>query len=218
MSGLSPGAADPVDERDAGVTLVEQLVAMSIFLVVAAVFMTGLVSMTTSTSRTQNTADSGDAVRAAFLSMDRQVRYADAVNRPGRGASGDWYVEFRTPVTTAAASATCTQWRYDTTGGQLLMRTWNDDSTPGGSWTFLATVTKAPAAPPFTTSPATATQPFQRLAVDLRSGRGSGASAGGAQVQTSFTARNSSAASPSNRDADGDGRSDTPVCLAGTRS
>lgn len=211
---------------DDGVTLVEQLVAMSIFMVVVGLFMSALVTMTSGTSRTQNTADSGDSVRAAFLRMDRQVRYATDINQAGRGASGDWYVEFRSPQqstsTTAARSdvpaGLCTQWRYGVAEGHLDMRTWTDGSVPPSSWTTVATRLQPPAAAPFSVALTSDSQPFQRLSVHLVAARGTGGAAGSAEIETTFVARNSSPASTTNVDSNHDGVTDSPVCSAGGRA
>lgn len=220
----APGGLDP--RGDDGVTLVEQLVAMSIFVVVVSLFMSGLVSMTSGTSRTQNTAESGDSVRAAFLRMDRQVRYASDINQAGTGASGDWYVEFRSPQQSTSTTSTrsdvpaglCTQWRYGATGGHLDMRTWTDGTTPTSSWTPVATGLQRPATPPFSVALTTDGQPFQRLGVHLVASRGAGAAEGSAEIETTFVARNSSPASVTNVDGNHDGVTDSPVCTAGSRA
>ena len=99
---------------DAGISIVELLIAMAIFVTVIVVFMAGVVVMTKNTVRSQVTIDAGDDVRRVFQVIDKQVRYADAINRPGAGGGGRMYVEFRTPATVAASGVTtCTQWRWD---------------------------------------------------------------------------------------------------------
>lgn len=203
---------------DDGTTLVEQVVAMGVFTVLVALFMSAVVSMTGSTSRTQNRSDAADAVRAAFLQMDRQVRYASSVNLAGTGPSGDWYVEFRSPRRTVMNEYTCTQWRYDVVGGSLLMRSWTDGTTPTTTWSRVAPAAKRPGTPPFVVQQATPGQPFQQLRVRVTADSGRGATAGSASIDTTFVARNSSTSSPSNADADGNKLSDTPVCALGARS
>lgn len=197
---------------DAGVTLVETLVAMGIFSVVLTIFMAAVLSMTASTSRVNNTADAGDGVRAAFLRLDRQVRYADAINQPVQSASGSWYVEFRTSQRVNAQPTQCTQWRYDPATQSLQFRTWTDGTAPAADFRTVTTrVLPATGSPsPFTVARADADHLNQKLTILLRAGAGAGASAGQASMTTSFVARNSSTTSPSNT-------TGTSVCTQATR-
>ena len=67
---------------ESGMTLVELLVAMGIFSLVLAVFGAGVVSMTKSTARVSATSDVTNEARRAFSLLDKQVRYATAINSP----------------------------------------------------------------------------------------------------------------------------------------
>lgn len=185
---------------DAGMTLVETLVAMSIFSVVLTIFMAAVISMTTSTSRVNATTDAGDGVRAAFLKLDRQVRYADAINQPVRTAAGSWYVEFRTSQRANGQPNLCTQWRFDASAQLLQFRSWNDGQVPPSTFRTITTEVFPPDAstPMFSVALADATHANQQLTVRVSSGSGSGAYAGSASMETSFVARNSSTGSPSN--------------------
>lgn len=200
------------DRGDAGVTLVETLVAMGIFSVVMSIFMAAVISMVGSTGRVNNTADASDGVRAAFLRLDRQVRYADALNQPVLSASGNWYVEFRTSQRANGQPTLCTQWRYDPAARVLQYRTWNDGSTPTSTFRTVTTRVRpvAAGASPFTVQKASADYLNQKLTVVVASGAGAGPSAGRASMQTSFVARNSSLSSPSNT-------TGTSVCPQATR-
>lgn len=199
---------------ESGTTLIEMLVAMGIFTIVVTVFMGGLVGMTQSTARSQSVSDSADAVRKAFQRMDKQVRYASAINRPGAGASGARYVEFRTTAVPAGKSPFCTQWRYDPTTAQLQVRTWDDvPSAPVSAWSTIVTSARNDLTLtdnlPFAFTPADATYTRQSLTVTLDVGYGTQA---GSQMSSTFVARNSSSESLSNTDSEPDGDSDTPVC------
>jgi prepilin-type N-terminal cleavage/methylation domain-containing protein len=194
-------ASDEDGARDQGVTLVETLVAMSIFSVVLTIFMAAVLSMTTSTGRVNATTDAGDGVRAAFLKLDRQVRYADAINQPVQTSAGRWYVEFRTSQRANGQPTLCTQWRYDPTVQEMQVRTWNDGQVPAATFRTITTDVLPPqpsGSSPFTVALADGDHANQKLAVALTAGSGTGAYAGRASMQTSFVARNSSTASPSN--------------------
>ena len=204
--------------REAGFTLVELLVAMGVFAVLMTLALTAVVGMTRVTTRVQNVGDASDRLRQAFLTLDRQARYADAVNFPG-ASGGAWWVEMHTPATDAAA-ARCTQWRYTPTTHRLEQRSWADGSLPtAGTWRTVADRMLGDAQP-FALVPADATYVHQELRVRLRAGSSDSAAGGRSGLDTRFVARNSTASSPGNADSNGDGVSDAPVCgpLATVRS
>ncbi|MBO1750453.1 prepilin-type N-terminal cleavage/methylation domain-containing protein [Actinotalea sp. BY-33] len=186
--------------RDEGMTLIELLVSMGIFTVVLAVFFGGLITMTRSTSRAQDITAAGDSVRRAFQTMDRQIRYASAVNLPGVGASGAHYVEFRTEAQPNGLAPLCTQWRVDPTNRVLQQRTWRETpSATRSSWSTVATEIRNDLTthPPFTLYPVGGGRSRQQLAVSLDAGLGEGGDDAqpGADISTVFVARNSGAAS-----------------------
>lgn len=204
---------------DAGMTLVELIVSIGIFTIVVSVFMAGVVIMTNNTVRSDVTAQSGDSVRLVFQRLDRKVRYAEAINLPGAGAGGARYVEFRTSARSSGSGvATCTQWRWDPTTRLVQQRTWNDVSgavAPG--WSTLVTDVLPDSDTsgrgyPFEVLLADDVTPHQRLVLRLTVGSENADVT--VDSETSFVARNSTSTSLSNADEDGDGVSDTPVCLA----
>lgn len=205
---------------DEGLTLIELLVAMGIFTVVLAVFMSGVVAMTSSTVRAQDVTDSGDSLRRAFQTLDKQIRYASSINSAGTGASGAHYVEFLTTAVPAGEAPVCTQWRFSPSARELAYRTWRDSpSASRTDWRVVShdvrnATSGADARPPFRLDFARDARVRQQLVVSLDVGRGeAGADAlTGADVETVFVARNSSFESPSNADATVDGISDTFVC------
>lgn len=203
--------------NDAGMSLVELLVAMVIFCVVTVVFLSGVVAMSKTTARAQGVSDSTTSARRALDRFDKQVRYANAVNSPGFGAAGStgpFYVEYLAPARAAPGAPFCAQWRYDPTARTIALRTWTDSATPSPSaWSVVATnVRNAATNPPFVLTFAGAGLLSQQLTVTLDIGP---ASRPGAQVSTTYVARNTSADTQSNLDANGDLVSDSPVCRAG---
>ena len=205
------------DEREDGLTLIELLVSMGIFTIVIAVFMAGVVSMTRSTTHSQEVTDAGNAVRRAFQTMDKQIRYASAINFPGVApVSGNHYVEFRTESQPNGLAPLCTQWRLNVATKELQSRTWRDPGTTRTAWVTMATnvrnkLTAPGSQPPFVLKPAGGNLVRQQLAVTVVSGRGT--SPIGADTSTVFVARNSSKNSLSNADLVAPvGVSDFPVC------
>lgn len=208
--------------RDAGTTLMELIVSMGIFTVLIAVIMGGVLMMTGSTVRADVTVAASDGLRTAFQRLDRQVRYAEAVNFPGAGTAGRRYVEFRVSATVSATGkASCTQWRWDPTSGTLDRRSWEDRA--GVVVPAFATVMSDVQGPvpgdadpyPFQLLKATSDNPRQRLVVRLRAG--DPAITSPVEQRTVFVARNSSTNSLTNGDTVVAGVSDIPVCMAGGR-
>jgi hypothetical protein len=200
-------------------TLIELVVAMSIFLIFVALILGTTVTLAQSASRAQLVAESSNATVTVFGALDRQTRYADSINFPGAGASGARYVEFRTPgASSASGVTTCTQWRFVPSLARIESRTWNDltGAVPSAWATKLSNVVDDGTNYPFSLIPAVVSVgSMQQLVVKLHSGNGD--LDVGAAVSTSFTARNSSSSSPSNADANNDGVSDVRICLAGDR-
>ncbi|MBO3085546.1 PulJ/GspJ family protein [Cellulomonas fengjieae] len=201
------------DERDSGITTIELIVAMGIFVSVVAIFLSGVVVMTNNAVRSTVTVNAGDRARLVLQRFDKQVRYADAVNLPGAGGGGRQYIEFRTPATVAKSGVTtCTQWRWDPATGVVAMRSWADGA--GSLPSFVGVTTDladaATAGYPFSVELASPLHPRQEVTVSLLF---RGAEAAEVSSASSFVARNSSVESPSNIDgAPADGVSDNPVC------
>lgn len=114
-------------DREAGFTLIELMVAMAIFTILVAILLLAVSQLARGTVRVQVTAQSTTEVLLVFQNLDRQIRYADALNAPGSGVSGDRYIEFRTPAASAPSGlTTCTQWRLHKDDGTIQSRQWTD--------------------------------------------------------------------------------------------
>lgn len=181
-------------QDDAGVTLVELLVSMSVFTLLLALVMTAVVSMSRSAVKVGNTADASDSLRLAFETMDRQVRYADAVNAPSSDATSTSVV-FRVSAQAPGTPPQCTQWRLrgavGAAGAVLETRTWADGATPGTTWrTVAGRLVRTDAPAPFTLPAPAPGDLHQSIGVRLTASRGSGATQATASVGTVFIARN----------------------------
>ena len=204
---------DATDE--AGLSLIELVVAMSIFTIVLSIYFSALISMSHTTVRAQDSVNASDALRATFNVLDHQVRYATSINSPGQGVSGAWYVEVEATDLPEGQPPQCNQWRLDPATNVLSYRTWDEDGTSlatawrGVSWN----VKSLSGGSPFTFVPASGAILRQSLTVSLKVDSVSTAQV--AKQETTFIARNSSWKSTSNLDLNSDGVSDTPVCMAG---
>ena len=207
-------------QGDAGLSLVELIVSMGIFTIIVSVFLAGVVVMTKNTTRAQAVGDSGDAVRKVFQRLDKDVRYAAAINGAGAGSPGTYYVEYLITAVDPGLKPLCTQWRYTASTRLLEVRTWRDVPSPAvSSWRTMATNVRndltTVAQRPFAFTPAGPMYQRQQLRVFLDVSPGATGATGrkGAQLDSVFVARNSSSSSQSNRDdTPADGLSDNPVC------
>ncbi|MBM2618924.1 prepilin-type N-terminal cleavage/methylation domain-containing protein [Actinoplanes sp. LDG1-06] len=180
-------AKDP-PARDAGVTLVEVMVAMGVTSVVMAMVTTAVVQMYRFTNRNEVLSNEMVQLQTTFQQLDRSVRYAYAISQPSTAAttSGGWYVEW-TSIT--GTTQFCNQLRLNTTSGVMQQRRRPD----GGSLSAWVTVASSlGATQPFTLQPAsTSGYPHQRLIVDVTVGAPSTSSQAPRRSTFSFTALNS---------------------------
>lgn len=207
---------------DAGFSLIELMVAMSIFTIFIALILGTTIALAQAASRTQSIGQASNSTLAVFSTMDRQARYADSINFPGVAFDGNRYVEFRTPATsTASGEVMCTQWRFLVGEGRIESRQWADvTGATATAWsTRVTNVIDDGANYPFTLIPAEGLSgsSMQRFVVTVHAGNAS--MDAGSTMSTTFVARNSSIASPSNTDSVQPGVSNNPVCLtSGDRS
>jgi prepilin-type N-terminal cleavage/methylation domain-containing protein len=212
----SPGAQGG---SDAGFSLVEVMVTMAVMAVVMVLFTAAILQA----YRTSTTAESISAAQSqlhrAFQRFDKELRYASWIAQPGQVGTA-WYVEFA-----AADGAQCRQLRFETSPsirpdnatdgrGVLQLISWRSDTPPatGTSGQTVASqlLTDGVAAPferqaagtsPFA-GPSSGpvgtgfTTDFDRLRIRLttRIGRST------AQVDTTFTALNTSRDTPAVND------------------
>ena len=202
-----------VDRRhDDGYTLIELTISMFVFSILAAVVLTSLIGLSRATSDAQARSTSASGIVSVTQNLDRQVRYADSINLPGAGTAGRRYIEFRTPASSTVDNlAQCTQWRFLPAEGRIESRTWREGTAPTASWSTRMTevVNRAVTTYPFQMVPA---NPSGSLVQRLRITIEAGSARTGSESSLAFVARNSSVLSPSNIDANADGRSDSPVC------
>jgi len=204
------------DRSSAGFSLIELIVAMSIFTIFTAVFLAAVVGLTRGTTQARVTAEATSGVLLVFQNIDRQVRYADAINFPGQSpATGYRYIEFRTPAASMPTNVTtCNQWRYLPDLNRIESRFWVDapGAVPSAWSTKLTTAVSAPGVTyPFEMIPAVGTAK-QQLKLTLTAGSSTvGATS---MISTTYVARNSKN-SLTNAVGAG-GQSATPVCRTPT--
>jgi type II secretory pathway pseudopilin PulG len=131
-------------DRDAGVTLIEQLMAMLVFVIVGAIVTTSIVALLKNQQRVSAQTGNLNTARKIEETLDYEARYADKVTAPGLGSTGDSYIEWQVE-NSAAQPDQCTQWRFvpGSPSGIVQKRTWDESFSGSGvtlltSWTTLA--------------------------------------------------------------------------------
>jgi len=205
---------------DAGVTLIETVVAMTVMAVFMTIFTSGIVQM----FRVANRADAVFAVQAqvtvAFIHVDREIRYAVGITEPASVTGGgyqDTYVEY---LTVEAGGVRCTELRLRVPAGQsgpvdqqrgvLQHRGWYTTAGPGSApWTTLAT--NVASALPFAHGTVDDSYNFQRLTLSLTAYPNATGTAAARTTTMTFTDLNSRL----DLNAEPDPATDPALCLAG---
>jgi prepilin-type N-terminal cleavage/methylation domain-containing protein len=186
--------------EDAGLTLVEVMVAMGVMSVVMVVATAAIAQIYQSVNESEDSAEAQAQVTRAFARLDQEIRYARAISTPAV-LGGDYYVEYLMSVDNVD---TCVELRLRTSTNELQRRQWTKNANPliPTSWTTLAAVVTSGA--PFTTIAADRVTltgfRFQRLRLTvsavLGGGSGGGSSTSGGstrQTDVTFTALNATA-------------------------
>jgi type II secretory pathway component PulJ len=195
---------------DAGITLIEVVVSLTIMSITMAIFTTGIVSIFRAQNKTESASTAQTRVNLAFLRLDKQLRYASDISSPGQYNS-NWRVEY---LLTNAGTAECIQLQLDVASGELQQRSWDQGTiSTRTAWTRLAADVSAPVAPddtrPFVLVPADATSALERLEVRLIATSGAGAALTKAKTDVTFTAMNTTVGSTTSSS------SSTDVCAEG---
>lgn len=196
--------------REGGYTLIEVIVAISVFMIFLTMFVTGVVKLTRTTYAAAERSESSSSLSVLYQAIDPKVRYAQYINTPGKTGS-TVYVEMFVPSTATSDTFNhCTQLRYDPTAGTIAMRNWswmptNSSDVHRGpnsaglktneAWQVKASgvlpgITSDSATYPFELVPPGDGVPYQRLQLNVRIGSEGYQSETGPS-KTVYVARNS---------------------------
>jgi prepilin-type N-terminal cleavage/methylation domain-containing protein len=199
------------DADDAGFSLIEVMVTMTVMSIVMVIFTGAILQIYRTTKATESLTTAQTQLRLAFQKFDRELRYASWVAEPGRFGTA-WYVEFAGPVGSGCQQLrleTAPAGREDSSGsGVLQLLQWTPGSPPPAGepgQTIASQILTTGVDPffdrqvidelPYASASADAvgtefTADFQRLRIRLTTK----VAAGTAQIDTTFTALNSSRA------------------------
>lgn len=174
---------------DAGVSLLEVMVAMTLMMVFMAMFLSSIVQIFGAANRTEAVATAQGGANIAFARLDKELRYAAGISAPARVGGGDWYVEY---LTINTGTPVCAELRLNTATAQLQRRSWlRDTGVPQtDDWRPLASDVTSDT--PFEFFAPDATNSFQRLRINLVVTVGLGANSGSTQTDVTFSALNTS--------------------------
>ena len=166
---------------DAGFTLMDTMVAMTVMTIVMAVFTTSVLQMYRTANNVDAKAITQTQISTAMQRLDRQIRYAKGISEPYTIA-GITYVDM---LAVQQTKRQCIQLRV--AAGVLSQRTWTYLANPLDLTGWTAVAYGITTASPFDYLPPTDTLGHQQLTVTLGGGTGSGTDAN----TVTFTALNS---------------------------
>lgn len=151
----------PVRGDDRGTTLMELLISMVIMTIFLGLFAAGVLGMSAAARRQSASITAQQQTREAFLQLDKQIRYAEAITTPSTVAGNQW-IEWQVPdptipIATSASQSRCFQWKASATSGTLMYRSWIVPTTGTvsvPSWRTVASGLVITNQPVFTTSDA----------------------------------------------------------------
>lgn len=173
---------------DAGITLIEVVVAMSILSIFLAIFTGAVTQMYRAANRTEAVAGTQSQLHVAFLRLDKEIRYAAGISTPA-AVGGDQYVEF---LTTNTGTPRCTQLRLRTVDEQIQRRTWTQGASPLAPSAWIPLASGVTSTQPFTFVAADTTFNFQRLRLRLTASSAPGGAGTARATDVTFTALNTS--------------------------
>jgi type II secretory pathway pseudopilin PulG len=186
--------------NDAGVSLIELIVSMGIFVSIMGIITAAVMSMMGQTRKELGQSDNLDSARKIIQNLDQSVRYANAVTTPGTGTDGAYYVEYRTGNT--GQQQTCWQWRYVPSTSLVQVRHWlppvaGVGSTSPTAWVLEGTGISLVGATPIwsiTPNPPVPDNVHQELIVSFNASHGAPVTSQANQV--TLTAINTASSSP----------------------
>jgi prepilin-type N-terminal cleavage/methylation domain-containing protein len=118
---------------DAGFTLSELMISMTIMGIVTVISATGFLQMFRTTDLAETAALTQTATLASFSKLDRDVRYAARINVPYQQANGDWSVDYVIPA--ADGTPQCVRLTLPSAGGSLTRLQWPQSAASPAGYT-----------------------------------------------------------------------------------
>jgi prepilin-type N-terminal cleavage/methylation domain-containing protein len=141
-------------EATGGFTIIELLISMLLLAIVSTTFLAATNSIYSGIHKQQGITNAADGNRRALELLDKQVRYASAINAPVTAADGNFYLEYQWSKSNGSTdTVTCSQWRLNPVTDVLQWRSWTSGTTPSPTPVFTtvdtAVVNNPATQPPF---------------------------------------------------------------------
>lgn len=117
--------------------MIELVVAMGIFSLVCAAFLSALVVLARTVTTSRQVTDNTERLRTVAYTLGRSISGAARVNPPAQAGTSH-YLEFRVDVVGAGNVPYCVQWRYQAQTGRLEERRWLTTGATVQDWRLLA--------------------------------------------------------------------------------
>jgi len=186
MRRLRRATRDTHGSPEAGLTLIEVVVAMTVLSIFMAMFTSGMLQMYRTVNKNESQSTAQSEINALFLRLDREVRYAAGISDAG-AVGADQYVEY---LITNTGTPTCVELRLSAVDGQIQRRTWLHDQTPTRPTGWVPLASAVTAATPFERVAPTDTYQFQRLRLRMSVSSGGADTATAKETDITFTALN----------------------------
>ncbi|GAA4605884.1 hypothetical protein GCM10023107_73790 [Actinoplanes octamycinicus] len=158
-SRIPIGARHALPRGDAGVTMIDLLVAMALMSIIGSIVTGGLAQLYRMTDVTDRMDEAQSQASLAYAGLQPEIGVAYDISEPGAGAGGDPSVEYVTQD--PSGQRICHQLRLS--GGKLKLRQWPASATTAAAvsaaaWRVLASGLSAPGTPDTETGAAAAPQ------------------------------------------------------------
>jgi Tfp pilus assembly protein PilW len=135
---------------DAGYSLMDLLVAMSVMSILMVVVIGAVAEIYSNVTRTEGTSFAREEIGNSFRRLDKELRYATWISTPGK-VGPSWYLEYGVPSTGSVADY-CRQLKFDVGNGVLTLAKWDPTggAKPTAAGTIATDLTLVTGAAPFT--------------------------------------------------------------------
>ena len=160
-------------DDDAGFTMIDMMVAMTLMTIIMAIFTGTIVRMYRVAGNVDGKSAAQASINIAMQRLDREVRYAKGISTPYL-VNGNQYVDMLSFQRVGTANIQqCIQVRM--VNGVLAQRTWTFNASPLNLSAWIPLASRLTSATPFTYRPPNDSVGYQQLTVALAGGSGSSA-------------------------------------------
>ncbi|MCW2502036.1 MAG: hypothetical protein JWO79_320 [Actinomycetia bacterium] len=174
---------------DTGLTLIEMVVAITVLSVAMILFTGGMIQIYTNLNKTESISGVQAQLNAAFLRLDKEIRYASALGAPDPELP-DYYIRY---LITNTGTPTCVELKLDGTAKKLLRRSWTHTTGTPAVTAWLPLASSVTGTSPFIVNDAMGPRLTPQLVLRVRAANGAASDATSRATELTFTALNATA-------------------------